>query len=71
MPVYEFLCKICSYKFSTLCKVGQEVSCPKCGGETKRLFSTFAISSKKSSEEASSSSPCATCSLPSCDTCKL
>lgn len=72
MPIYEFLCKSCGHRFSTLCKIGEEVSCPECGGETQRLFSTFAIATNKSSEGVSStSSPCSTCSLTSCDTCKL
>lgn len=74
MPVYEFACKSCGHRFSTLCKLGEDASCPKCGGETKKLFSPFAISINNSSEEASShpsSSPCSTCSLSSCDTCKL
>lgn len=71
MPIYEFVCENCGHKFSTLCKVGEEVSCPECGGKTKRLFSTFAVFSDKSSEGASSSSTCSTCSLNTCDTCKL
>ncbi|MBC7327360.1 zinc ribbon domain-containing protein [bacterium] len=73
MPIYEFRCNNCGHKFSTLCKVGEKVVCPQCGGETQRLFSTFAIFSESKSSEKSSgtSSPCASCSLTSCDTCKL
>lgn len=72
MPIYEFICETCDYKFTALCKIGEKVSCPKCGGEPKRLFSTFTISLNNSSEKGSqSSSSCATCSLPSCDSCKL
>ncbi|MBC7329354.1 zinc ribbon domain-containing protein [bacterium] len=71
MPIYEFLCENCGHKFSTLCKVGEEVPCPVCGGETQRLFSTFAIGSNNSSGESTSSSSCSTCTLPSCSTCKL
>ncbi|MGB9608022.1 MAG: FmdB family zinc ribbon protein [bacterium] len=71
MPIYEFICKKCGHKFSTLCKVGEEVPCPECGGETQKLFSTFAISSNNPSSEGSSSSSCSTCSLSSCDTCRL
>ncbi len=72
MPIYEFICKHCGYTFSTLCKVGEEVRCPRCGGETRRVFSSFAITSNNSSQgTTSSSSPCSTCSLSSCATCKL
>ncbi len=69
MPIYEFVCDNCGEKFTTLCKVGEGATCPKCGQEARRIFSPFVISSKEGTSSTASTSSCATCSLPSCKTC--
>ncbi len=42
MPIYEYRCKKCGYKFEELVLPGEEEPkvCPKCGGELERLFGT-------------------------------
>ncbi len=42
MPIYEYRCKKCGYKFEELVLPGEKEpeKCPKCGGELERLFGT-------------------------------
>ena len=41
MPVYEYECEKCSFKFDLLKKVGEDggVSCPRCQSHSRRLYS--------------------------------
>ena len=67
MPIYEYRCKKCGYKFEELVLPGEEEPkvCPKCGGELERLFGTgvgfifkgsgFYITDYKRKEQKSSS----------------
>jgi putative FmdB family regulatory protein len=42
LPLYEFYCSSCRHKFERLCSYGVSVyACPQCGGESKKVFSTF------------------------------
>ncbi|MFQ6069082.1 MAG: zinc ribbon domain-containing protein [Candidatus Aminicenantales bacterium] len=71
MPIYEFSCKKCSFKFESLVSMGKEneVCCPRCGGkEIQKLFSSFGIGG--GSKRTVSSSSCSSCSATSCNTCK-
>jgi len=44
MPIFEYRCLGCGKKHTLLLKqAGEKRSCPDCGGELKRLISTFAI----------------------------
>ena len=53
MPTYDFQCEKCSKKFSELVKYEErdEVHCPECKEQAKRLISGFAVG-------RSSSPPC-------------
>ncbi|MCL5074155.1 MAG: zinc ribbon domain-containing protein [Chloroflexi bacterium] len=75
MPIYEFCCGDCHYKFELLRSLehsSDAATCPRCGGEVKRLLSTFASFSKGEGGETKSlgNSSCATCSATSCATCR-
>ncbi len=41
MPVYEYKCKRCGYRFEKYQKMSdpRETTCPECGGEVIRLIS--------------------------------
>ncbi len=61
MPIYEYICSICSIKFEELVfGKDKKISCPKCESKrVKKVFSSFsAISSSDSSDP--------TCVTPSC-----
>jgi putative FmdB family regulatory protein len=53
MPQYEYLCKSCEKKFSTILTLAQhdrsKVKCPKCGGTKveQQWAAFFATTSKK------------------------
>ncbi len=53
MPIFEYQCTSCDYKFSELRKGAEkddEIGCPKCEGkETKRLVTGFAVNTKSMS----------------------
>lgn len=45
MPLYEFKCPGCREKFEQLCQSGSDsFTCPTCGEEAKRVYSTFCSS---------------------------
>jgi len=79
MPIYEFSCKSCSHNFDGIYPVGikaETLECPKCKQKTvKKLFSTFAVSSKGANSfeggghSHSSGSKCGSCGGGSCGTC--
>jgi len=39
MPLYEFECKSCEYKFELIQGYNVSAKCPKCGAIAKRLIS--------------------------------
>ena len=44
MPIYEYTCDHCSYKFDKLVAPGNaRVTCPLCQGQVKKLMSTFSV----------------------------
>ncbi len=78
MPIYEYLCTECKYKFEVrkpFDKAGSETSCPKCGKPASRLFSRIASFSKDSagisSPIAGNGSSCDSCAASSCSSCSL
>jgi putative FmdB family regulatory protein len=77
MPIYEYLCPECNFKFELLRQQSQateSVSCPRCHNGAKRIFSAFASFSKGSeglSTPIGGSSSCSSCSATSCDTCQM
>ncbi|MBN1289054.1 MAG: zinc ribbon domain-containing protein [Actinobacteria bacterium] len=69
MPIFEFRCNDCRESFEKLCREGQEVVCPECGGaDLKKLFSTFGVKSS-GKFTASGSSSCGSCTAASCSGC--
>jgi len=45
MPIYEYECESCSLTFEVRRSFGEneEASCPRCGGEARRVFSPVPI----------------------------
>jgi len=44
MPIYEYDCEDCHYKFSQFVSHRDtQISCPLCQGNVKKLMSTFSI----------------------------
>ncbi len=44
MPIYEYNCDHCSYKFDKLVISGKDrVTCPLCQGKVDKLMSTFSV----------------------------
>ena len=62
MPMYEYICSDCSFKFEELVFGGdKKISCPECeSNNVKKVFSSFATIN--SSNDASDP----TCVTPSC-----
>lgn len=53
MPLYEFACLSCEYRFEELSSYNEDSPiCPKCGKETKRLVSGFSGVVKGSSNKS-------------------
>jgi putative FmdB family regulatory protein len=42
MPIYEYECEKCCFRFELLKKVGENavVYCPRCHGQSRRIFSS-------------------------------
>jgi putative FmdB family regulatory protein len=67
MPLYEYQCESCDYKFDKLVlNRDSEVHCPICHGGVKKLMSTFsyAVQSSISSPATMNAQPkmCTSCS---------
>lgn len=62
MPNYDFRCENCGHIFSKMAAIAEKdsVTCPKCGGKVKQLFTGFAVM------KGSSSSSCSSAGTPSC-----
>jgi putative FmdB family regulatory protein len=44
MPIYEYRCSRCQYRFETTHRVGETVDrCERCGGPVRRVFSPPAL----------------------------
>ncbi|MFZ0804668.1 MAG: zinc ribbon domain-containing protein [Candidatus Sulfotelmatobacter sp.] len=67
MPIFEYLCKECDYRFEALVYGKEKAECPKC--HTKKLeplLSVFAVPAKGSSSSQSPSprGACGSCGDP-------
>ena len=73
MPMYEYRCVACGSKFEKLVSVSaarDDVDCPGCGGEARRLMSVFAAFRKgESGQMTSVGGGCAGCAASSCASC--
>jgi putative FmdB family regulatory protein len=66
MPIFEYRCDKCGHVMEVLHKTlnAEKPRCEKCGAETNKLLSGFAVG------KASESSSCDSCSsLPTCGGC--
>jgi len=77
MPIYEYCCPECNFKFELLrqqSKANESVSCPRCHHDAKRILSSFTSFSKNGegpSTPIGGSSSCSSCSATSCATCQM
>jgi len=76
MPIYEYVCPSCEFKFELLRPLSQAsdgADCPRCHEKAERKLSTFACFSKESSGFTApiGGSSCASCGATSCDTCGM
>ena len=77
MPIYEYTCDDCAYKFDALRSMSQaddSIACVQCEGmNTHRALSLFAAVSKGEGGEtrsvAGTGSGCSACAATSCTTC--
>jgi len=75
MPLYEYRCPKCEFKFELLrpmSQVDEEASCPRCNNGARRILSSFAAFSKSSSGDSTpvgGDNACGACSATSCSTC--
>ncbi|MFH1613235.1 MAG: FmdB family zinc ribbon protein [bacterium] len=73
MPIFEYQCKKCQFKFEKILLSSNEkinIFCPKCKDENiTKLFSIFGFNSAKNFT-SSSSSGCNTCATKKCSSCK-
>lgn len=69
MPIFEYQCEGCKYKFDVLHKSSlhqEEVSCPKCNSKkNKKLLSTFSASIGANSGYSGSSCESGNCDVSS------
>ncbi len=48
MPIYEYNCEKCDYKFDRLVSTfNSKVNCPICQGEVKKLMSSFSVGASR------------------------
>jgi len=76
MPLYEYVCPKCGFRFELLRPISQssdEASCPRCQNSAERVLSTFTPLSKGGNGVTTSlaGNPCSGCSTTSCDSCHL
>ena len=71
MPIYEFFCDRCTYKFEELCPLTtMTLNCPRCGKESKKLISRFSYTGTTNSPvHETSSGGCSSCRSHNCSSC--
>lgn len=74
MPIYEYICPSCEYRFEILrplSKATEAASCPRCQNDAERKLSTFACFSTNDMGLSApvGGSACSSCSTGSCSTC--
>ena len=76
MPLYEYCCSECDYKFELLrpiTRCDEDMPCPRCHNSAKRMLSKFASFSKDSDGLATSiagtSGSCSGCTSTNCSSC--
>lgn len=78
MPIYEYSCPKCKFKFETLrpiSKCDEDSDCPKCKTPSKRILSKFISRSKAdwgfldNVPSSGGGSSCSSCSSGNCSSC--
>ncbi len=71
MPIYEYECSKCGISFEKLVFGQEEVSCPECGCEVKKLMSACCFKSAAGDFKTSGTggSSCTGCTSTSCASC--
>jgi putative FmdB family regulatory protein len=74
MPIYEYLCPDCKFKFELLrplSRATDPADCPRCQQTAERILSTFACFSTNESGFSApvGGSSCASCGATDCSTC--
>lgn len=69
MPIYEYNCEHCNYKFDRIVSTSQtQVKCPICQGKTKKLMSTFSVGGSHHVSDnipaAANAGMCTSCGVP-------
>jgi len=73
MPIYEYVCDSCQFKFEELrplSKAGEDVICPQCQQKARRVLSTFACRTTDEHGFATAlGNSCGSCAADSCSSC--
>ena len=75
MPIYEYCCPDCGFKFKLLrpmSRADEDAPCPRCNNGARRVLSSFAAFAKGSDGEAApvgGGSACSSCSAGTCSSC--
>ncbi|HEX7401013.1 MAG TPA: zinc ribbon domain-containing protein [candidate division Zixibacteria bacterium] len=72
MPIYEYVCDLCSTKFEVLqlSQRNEKPKCPECGsGQIRKSFSIFGFSSGGKFVSSSSGANCSHCGHTHCSHC--
>jgi len=69
MPMYEYACQACAYRFETLVRSGSQPACPACHStRLEKQLSVFATATASSSAAAAAApmpmGPCGSCGHP-------
>ncbi len=65
MPIFEYRCEECDFRFEELVLKEREIKCPRCGGKVKKLVSSFVARGG----EGTGGSSCTSCTSTSCEGC--
>ena len=76
MPIYEYFCLDCEFKFELLRSASQsteKAACPRCQKSVERVLSSFACFTKNDSGVTSAvgGSSCGSCSIGNCANCGM
>jgi putative FmdB family regulatory protein len=65
MPIFEYVCKVCTHEFEALVYGSEKAECPKCHSrKLEAQLSVFAVSAKSGSSAATAVGPCGSCGDP-------
>ncbi|MDD5037967.1 MAG: zinc ribbon domain-containing protein [Dehalococcoidales bacterium] len=77
MPIYEYVCSKCKFKFELMRPISQSTkaaSCPQCKERAERApstFTAFTTNEETGERKAFTNKWCGTCGQTNCGTCPL